>query len=397
MQLIAVLSVVVLLLPDISVLLRIRASRLFRSHYSPDATLKKDVGKIDVIVSVKVPEDEYFALEWPLVYKERFGDSGNRLIVSSNGSWRTDFGELHPEACLLHTEGSGTKVMNLKKAVSVASCAVVAVFDVDARPHGAIGYESIAGRLIEADCIQGANIVSAQTHEGVSRFCEYESLISACVSETFAYGPGSTSQFRGTNAFFRRKVLEGLDFEVDTALEDIDATIRLLSGGRVIRFDPTFVAIEASPAGVSQLLKQRVRWMLGWGHLCRLHLWSVCRSQSIAQHHKFHVAGYLVWVTFLLPPAVVVVLTGDMGPVLVLFLILAKFFTLKSLILMCEESSRMSSVLEVCLHSRRATVSERIWFSTLLVFLDLLKSLALLGFLMGSGSSWSVTRKKRGN
>ena len=395
MQLIAVLAVVVLLLPDILILLRIRANQLLRSHYLSDAALKDTGGKIDVIVSVKVPEDECFALEWPVVFREGFGNSGNRLIVSSNGNWSCDFEKVRSEAYLLHTEGGGTKALNIEKAISVVSCGVVAIFDVDARPYGAINYGIIAGKLIEADCVQGANIVSLQTHDWVSRFCEYESLISACVSETFALGPGSTSQFRGTNAYFRREVLESLDFKLDTALEDINATIQLLSGGKVIRFDPTFVAIEASPAGSAELLKQRVRWILGWGHLCRLHLWSVCRSRSIAPHHKLHVAGYLVWVTFLLPPAVVVILTGDLGPVFVL--ILTKFFTSKVLIRTCEGSSRMSSVFEVAHRSRRAAISEVIWFSTLLLLLDFVKSLAVFGFLVGSGSNWTVTGKRGGN
>ncbi|WP_147114684.1 glycosyltransferase family 2 protein [Tateyamaria sp. syn59] len=388
-----IFALLILLLPDLVVFNRARSLSLKvpRKPYTPSNNRQAD--EIDVVVPVQVPEDEVFALEWTRVFNQSFPGSGGKLFISSNGRWHgnADFSSCRLE--VRHTEGNGSKINNLENAILATDGGVIAIFDADSRPVKAVDFDLISHHLAESDCVQGSNITASQSLNSFGLFCEYESLVSACMSETFSSGEEGTSQFRGTNAYFRSETIKGLRFRVDTALEDIDATIRLLCRGGKIRFEPRLLAIEAAPMDRWELLKQRSRWSFGWGHLCRMHLFTVLASKKLTRHQKIRIAGYLVWVTFFLPVAFTAILILPWSTGWLLVAVLIKFATSELLVRKHAKSSRMSSVFEASSRSRNVSLFHRIWFSAQLVLIDLLKSLSIFGFALGTGSNWPATRK----
>jgi cellulose synthase/poly-beta-1,6-N-acetylglucosamine synthase-like glycosyltransferase len=386
-------ALLILLLPDLVVFFRSRSLNLPARGCKP-ITTTREVGGIDVIVPVKVPDDEVFALQWPHVFDQSFPHSVSSLLISSNGNWSKATNLASCRLEVLHTDRNGSKIVNLEKAISVSTGNVVAIFDVDSRPEGAIDFDLILHHLAEVDCVQGSNIAVSQSFSWLDRFCEYESLVSACISETFASGEESTSQFRGTNAYFRAETIKYLRFRVDTALEDIDATIRLLCRGGRIRFDPRLLAIEAAPADRWELFKQRSRWSLGWGHLCRRHLFAVLASKQLTWLQKLRIAGYLAWVTFLLPLAVTSIVMLPWSLVWLLAAVLTKFATSELLVRKQARSGRMASVFEASRRSRNASFSHRLGFCLQLTLIDLLKSISIFGFVLGMSSRWAATRKR---
>lgn len=388
-----IVALLILLLPDLVVFFRTQTKR-------PPGTARPSIRsidmleyEIDVIVPVRVPEDETFVIEWPHTFNQGFFSSGGRLLISSNGRWSKIAEISCCRLVLIHTEEKGSKIDNLEDAIAISYGNIIAIFDADSRPAGPIDFSLIFHHIAEADCVQGSNIATSQGQGLLDLFCEYESLLSACVSETFASGVESTSQFRGTNAYFRAETLKELRFQVDTALEDIDATIRLLARGGKIRFDPRLLAIEAAPAGQWELLKQRIRWSLGWGHLCRIHLFAVLTSKHLGWSQKFRIAGYLIWITFLLPVAATVILIMPWTPVWLLAAVLAKFATSEVLVRTHTTSSRMSGVFEASSRSRNTSLLYRILFSAQLLFIDFIKSFSIFGFALGKDSNWPATRK----
>jgi cellulose synthase/poly-beta-1,6-N-acetylglucosamine synthase-like glycosyltransferase len=389
-QLIALAAI---LAPDILIVIRARTATPCPSRQISDDDRLASGARIDVIVTAKVPEDERFVSDWPLAYKRAFSQGGGRLIISSNGLWSSQLSTAGSESIVTHTQGRGSKVENLEKSTSLVCSEIVAVFDSDARVEGVVRSATIVERLADADCIQGANISSSGSHSMVGRFCQHESLFSALVSETFSLGVHSTSQFRGTNAYFRAETFREVEFNLNTALEDIDATIRLLSKGRRIKFDPELVAVEASPSGPIALLKQRIRWFIGWGHLCRVHFFAVVKSSNMSLPRKCHVLGYLSWVTFVLPPAVAVVLTSDVYLQLLLAWVSVKFLTFEILAVAHKSSTRMALVFSVCRRLGSTGYIERLWFAMVAVLLEALRSVSVFGLIFGSRSNWEPTRK----
>lgn len=79
----------------------------------------------------------------------------------------------------------------------------------------------------------------------------------------------------GPIGVFRRKALEEAGFySSDTFAEDADVTLKLLSKGWKIYYEPTAVSFTQAPATLQQLLKQRYRWTRGI-------------IQSIRKHKRF--------------------------------------------------------------------------------------------------------------
>lgn len=79
----------------------------------------------------------------------------------------------------------------------------------------------------------------------------------------------------GPIGIFRRKALEEAGFySSDTFAEDADVTLKLLSKGWKIYYEPLAISYTEAPATIQQLLKQRYRWTRGI-------------IQSIRKHKRF--------------------------------------------------------------------------------------------------------------
>ena len=68
----------------------------------------------------------------------------------------------------------------------------------------------------------------------------------------------------GPIGLFRKKAMEGIGYYAnDTFAEDADLTLRLLSAGWKIYYEPKSISYTEAPATLRQLLKQRYRWTRG--------------------------------------------------------------------------------------------------------------------------------------
>jgi len=387
------LSLTLVLLPDFLTLRLLISKRKCSQLNSVDGNIRFPERSLDVIVPVKVPEDEVFAYHWLDHFREFFPNSGTKLIIASNGTWKERLISSSSAISVSHSNAEESKASNVDRALSVSTGEFVAVFDADARPTELVDLDCVARNLAKADCVQGANIVSVCGASFVGELCAYGSLLSACTSKVFASGDRKTSQFRGTNGYFRREVVEAMGFKVDTALEDIDVTIRLLLEGRTIAYVPQLVALEAPPMGIFQVLRQRVRWNLGWGHLARRYFFAALRNQKLPIYQRLRVAGYLAWIALILPGSVLALLLGPHALVGIALIFCAKYFISEMLLRKSENSEEMRRLFEAASDIVNASVPQRFLWSVCFTCLDFLKCLALIGALFGTSSKWPVTRK----
>jgi len=121
---------------------------------------------------------------------------------------------------------------------------------------------------------------------------------------------------------------------------------------------------------------------------------TVLTSKHLGWSQKFRIAGYLIWITFLLPVAATVILIMPWPPVWLLAGVLAKFVTSEVLVRTHTSSSRMSGVFEASSRSRNTSLLYRILFSAQFLFIDFIKSFSIFGFALGKSSNWSATQKK---
>ncbi|MEM8564415.1 MAG: glycosyltransferase family 2 protein [Pseudomonadota bacterium] len=388
-----VVAICLFAVPDIvliSLLLRTK------NHDAPTITnsaAEETAMNIDVLVPVKVPEDDHFIDAWIEAFTQFIPGKGSRLIVVSNGTWQRDRSQV-PEFVLVdHKEGAGAKAENLERGIALVNSDLVAIFDVDSVPTSTLDLNYLSTQLQRAACIQGAKVTKGNAEGGASAFCEYDSWIEVSKSETMATAQNKTGLFLGSNAFFRRETLEDLGFHVSTALENIDASYRLLRQGGSVLFDPKFVALESPPISALQLVKQRVRWYLGWGHICRNYMLEVFSESRISALQKLRWAGFAFWITFFLPLSfVLAVVFGSV----VYFLAAVFFIKCLSHELMysrLRNSPRLTEVFAHCLEVQRASLYLRVLWIGQLVLLDWLKSLAFIGLVFGTSSSWSPTEK----
>lgn len=76
----------------------------------------------------------------------------------------------------------------------------------------------------------------------------------------------------GPMGFFRRRVLEEVGgYESDTFAEDCDLTVRLLSHGMLISYEPEAISWTEAPETVTGLITQRYRWTRGILQAIRKH------------------------------------------------------------------------------------------------------------------------------
>jgi len=80
----------------------------------------------------------------------------------------------------------------------------------------------------------------------------------------------------GPMGFFRREVLEEVGgYESDTFAEDCDLTVKLLSQGKLINYEPDAVAWTEAPESMTGLIVQRYRWTRGILQSLRKHKYNL--------------------------------------------------------------------------------------------------------------------------
>jgi len=110
--------------------------------------------------------------------------------------------------------------------------------------------------------------------------------------------------FGGSNALWRTHVLKQYSFDPTMHCEDVDLSARVILDGHRILFCPYARSGELSPAGIHSLVKQRLRWFIGWEQVTHKYYWRVFFSKlpwtrKLGFCYMFHMRWVLLFAALL--------------------------------------------------------------------------------------------------
>jgi len=166
---------------------------------------------------------------------------------------------------VLHKPVSDGKPSALNYAVRYAKGEIVAVFDADNVPE--------PDALIKAAeyfedpsvaALQGTTCSLNADENMLTKFVSYEEAVRF---EVYVRGKDALSLFvplTGSCCFIRRSVLEEVgEWDEDALSEDVEMSVRLTEKGYNIKYAPDLRSWQENPAGLAQLMRQRMRWLRG--------------------------------------------------------------------------------------------------------------------------------------
>lgn len=173
--------------------------------------------------------------------------------------------EKFPRLKVIKVEGSTSKASNQNTAINLASGEMIALFDADHRPSNedcfARAWHWIANGY---DVVQGRCAIRNYKDTLITSLVavEFEVIYGLCHEARSIFT--NTAIFGGSNAYWKADTLKQIKFNPNKLTEDIDATLRLLTGGYKLVHDRTIIATEEAPTTLKSLWRQRKRWSQGW-------------------------------------------------------------------------------------------------------------------------------------
>lgn len=166
---------------------------------------------------------------------------------------------------LFHREISNGKPSALNYALKEARGEILALFDADSIPNSDVLLRAVECFKDSSTVAVQGGISSINANENMlTRFISYEEAVAF---RTYALGRNVLNLFVyliGSCCFLRRDVVEKLGgWAEDSLSEDIEISVRLTKEGYSIRYVPEIQSWQESPAKLSVLVKQRVRWLRG--------------------------------------------------------------------------------------------------------------------------------------
>jgi cellulose synthase/poly-beta-1,6-N-acetylglucosamine synthase-like glycosyltransferase/DNA-binding response OmpR family regulator len=200
-----------------------------------------------------------------------------------------------PRFVPMRIRGSVSKAQNVNAALASVTGEFVGVFDAD--HHPAPGSFERAWRWLAdgADVVQGHCMV----RNGEDGFLQR--LVAAEFESMYAVGhPGRARVhgfgiFGGSNGYWRTAVLRETRMRGFMLTEDIDSSMRVVSGGGRIVSDPGLVSTELSPPNWKGLWGQRLRWAQGWSQVSLGYLFSTLRNRRLTGRQRLGFLYLLGW------------------------------------------------------------------------------------------------------
>ena len=168
-----------------------------------------------------------------------------------------------PRLTVLRAHGSTTKAENLRRVLPLIESEAVLLLDADARTTSESVHRAAVRIAAGADMVQGRN----STLDGgtvLGRIIQAEYDAKHLISYVTRQRTVGTVYFAGSNGLWRTKLLQRLDFQPQAYVEDVDVALRGLVGGMRAVYDPHVCSVEAPPADLAALWRQRRRWAFGW-------------------------------------------------------------------------------------------------------------------------------------
>lgn len=245
-----------------------------RSGRKGERTLRLPAEELPVVsVIVPVKDEErvvgrllraLLRLDYPLEKME--------IIIVEDGSVDgtveicADYARRYPDQVrLLHQSTSNGKPSALNYALKHAAGEIVAVFDADNVPEPDVLMRAI--RYFEDEAVaavQGRSRSINADENMLTKFLSYEQEVQF---DAYYRGKDILSLFvpmSGSCQFFRRQALEDVGgWDEESLAEDMDMAVRLTGKGHRVRYAPDVRSWQESPASLTQLFRQRLRWFRG--------------------------------------------------------------------------------------------------------------------------------------
>lgn len=181
--------------------------------------------------------------------------------------------------------GSHSKAENLNLVLGRIADPFVALYDADHHADPGSLQMLLHQLLTEDDCqaVQGSTYI--RNTEGCSpaawlaRYLDAEFFVTHFVYFPAMQVLSRVGYFGGSNALWRTAVLQQYPFDATMHCEDVDLSARVILDGHRIVFCPYARSGELSPAGIPSLLKQRLRWFIGWEQVTHKYYWRVFFSR----------------------------------------------------------------------------------------------------------------------
>ena len=162
--------------------------------------------------------------------------------------------------------GGKGKSNALNIALSVASGAVIAIYDADNTPERQ-ALKILVENLMSDDKL-GAVIGKFRTRNKyaslLTRFVNIETLAYQCMNQAGRFFFFKLCTIPGTNYVIRRELIDQMGgWDVNALAEDTEISFRLYRMGYYIKFIPHAVTWEQEPQILKQWFKQRTRWVKG--------------------------------------------------------------------------------------------------------------------------------------
>ena len=200
-----------------------------------------------------------------------------------------------PELILANAYQSKSKVENLNYALELASGQIIGLMDADHLPAPDCLRKAWRWLATDTDIVQGRCKIRNGNTNILTSLIEVEFEIMYGMQHHAKSILFDTALFGGSDGFWRGDVLKKIRFRGDMLTEDIDATLRAVTAGHVIKHDRSIVSTELAPDTAGGFWFQRKRWSQGWFQCAWRHQIPVWRSPNMSLRAKFMWTWLLMW------------------------------------------------------------------------------------------------------
>ncbi len=201
----------------------------------------------------------------------------------------------YPHFRPVRVRNSVSKAQNINAVLPMITGEFVGIFDADHHPDPNSFLRAWAWLHGGQDIVQGRCVIRNGDDSWVSRMIavEFESIYG--VSHPGRARLHGFGIFGGSNGYWRTEVLKQIRLRGSMLTEDIDSSIRALTGGFRIMSDPWLISRELAPVTLRPLWNQRMRWAQGWFQVSMKRLWPALVSRKLTVRQKLGVIYLLGW------------------------------------------------------------------------------------------------------
>jgi cellulose synthase/poly-beta-1,6-N-acetylglucosamine synthase-like glycosyltransferase len=230
---------------------------------------------VTFIVCAYLPNERHVLVDTVMNLLRTRLAGGREVIVVHNGpgharvEWQLMRLTASEPLRVIYVSNSTSKAENLSVAIQAARYGVVAIYDADCRPDDGSAERAQQVLATGVDVVQGASdIRGAGT---ILRELVGRELRQSYLNAKLARGRDGMAYFSGSNAYWRREVLEALSVSSQCLTEDIELSMRAHLAGVRFAYDPSITCTELAPDTWVGWWHQRRRWIWGWLQSSAMH------------------------------------------------------------------------------------------------------------------------------